>query len=71
MNTFRAAITVQPASDPEEEPHPRYEDFPDHTAYVQAFHTWRARRRENRLNPEEMAAQWAVVEHAILNRPGR
>lgn len=52
-----------------DDPHPRYEDFPNHEAYEQAFHMWRAQQRDGRLNDEELAAKFAVIEDAVLNRP--
>lgn len=51
-----------------EDPHPRYEDYPTHQAYEEAFHLWRARQRDGRLNSEELAAQFEVIEAAILSR---
>lgn len=58
-------LTITMAGPPDADPHPQYEDFPDHDAYVQAFHLWRARRRDGRLNGEELAAQFTVIEDTL------
>jgi hypothetical protein len=47
---------------------PRYDDYPTPEAYQLAWYTWRAVQRDGRLNPEEHAAQWDVIEDAIRNR---
>jgi hypothetical protein len=52
-----------PSSD---EPH--FDDYPSTEAYRLAWFTWRAIQRNGRLNPEEHAAQWDVIEDAIINR---
>lgn len=61
-------ITVPPS--PDEDPQPHYDDYPTTRDYEQAFYLWRARRRDARLNPEEMAAQWQVLDAALSNRLG-
>lgn len=47
---------------------PRFEDFPTHQAYEQAWYLWRAIQRDGRLNPEEHAVKWDVIEETIKNR---
>lgn len=51
-----------------EDPHPNRADFPTHQAYEQAWYLWRARQRDNRLNDEELAAQWEVTESFLRAR---
>lgn len=45
---------------------PRREDFPDHDAYLLAWHTWRAIQRDGRLTGEELDAQFEVTEAHVL-----
>jgi hypothetical protein len=47
---------------------PRFDDYPNPEAYRLAWCTWRAIQRDGRLNSEEHAAQWDVIEDAIINR---
>jgi|tagenome__1003787_1003787.scaffolds.fasta_scaffold20953764_5 hypothetical protein len=48
---------------------PRRQDFPTHDAYLLAWHTWRAIQQDGRLNSEELAAQWNVIEAFVKNGP--
>lgn len=60
-------ITVQPEGhDPTPEPY--RDDYPSHDAYLLAWYTWRAQRRDGELNPEENAAAFAVLEGHIRAR---
>ncbi|MFE7073795.1 hypothetical protein ACFU96_27280 [Streptomyces sp. NPDC057620] len=61
-------LTIVSNAQPDPDPHPRYGDYPTHDAYVEAFHLWRARRRDDRLNDEEHAAVWEVTEAALRSR---
>jgi hypothetical protein len=53
---------TQPTSEPQ------FADYPTPEAYREAWYTWRAIQRDGRLNPEEMAAQWEVIEDTLKNR---
>lgn len=55
----------------DEDPRPNHDGYPTTRDYEQAFYLWRARRRDARLNPEEAAAHWEVLEAALLNRLGQ
>lgn len=61
-------LSITYAAEPSNEPH--FDDYPSPEAYRLAWYTWRAIQRDGRLNPEEHAAQWDVIEDAITNRPG-
>ena len=62
-------LTVTFGPGPEDpDPHPLREDYPTTRAYEEAFWMWRARQRDARLNDEERAAQWDVIEHTLRNR---
>lgn len=41
---------------------PRRQDFPTHDAYLLAWYTWRALRRDGELTDEERAVQFEVKE---------
>ncbi|MCZ7414300.1 hypothetical protein [Streptomyces sp. WMMC897] len=47
---------------------PQYGDYPTQDAYLLAWYTWRALRRDAELNPQERAAQWPVIEDHIRAR---
>ena len=53
-------ITLSFPAEPTNEP--RRQDFPDHDAYLLAWYTWRALRRDGRLTDEERAARFEVQE---------
>lgn len=55
---------VVPAA-PDPLPLPRREDYPTTEAYELAFHIARAQRQDGRLNCEESAAQFAVIEQHV------
>jgi hypothetical protein len=61
-------ISISFPAEPGPDPHPRYEDYPTTLAYEQAFHMWRARRRDDQLTDEERQAAFAVTEDYIRNR---
>lgn len=61
-------LTITYAAPPDPDPQPRYEDYPTAQAYEQAWHMWRARRRDERLTDEERWAAFAVTEDYIRNR---
>ncbi len=65
--TVLLSMTWGPDDD-DPDPHPRYEDYPTTRAYEEAFHLWRARQRDNRLTDDELAAQFQVIEEALLRR---
>ena len=46
----------------------RYEDYPTHDAYLLAWYTWRALRRDARLTDDELGAQFDVMVAHIRGR---
>ncbi|MFF9146337.1 hypothetical protein ACF1BN_15900 [Streptomyces sp. NPDC014861] len=44
---------------------PRPDDYPTPEAYEHAWFAWRAQQRDGRLNPQESAAQFEVIEERI------
>lgn len=44
---------------------PRGEDYPDHASYLLAWYTWRANRRDERFNSEELAAYYDTKEARV------
>lgn len=47
---------------------PRREDYPSYYAYIAAWHGWRIVRSDDRLNDEELAAKYDVVEEYVRRR---
>ncbi|WP_435969321.1 hypothetical protein [Streptomyces sp. Qhu_M48] len=52
-------LTFPARLDPSE---PQRSNYATTEAYEHAWYTWRAQRRDGRLNSEEMAAQFEVIE---------
>lgn len=50
------------------DPQPRADDFPTIEAYHEAWHLWRALRRDAELTPDERAAKWQVIDQALAER---
>ncbi|WP_425244840.1 hypothetical protein [Streptomyces sp. NEAU-NA10] len=61
-------LTIVLPMEPDPHPEPRYEDYPTHDAYLLAWYTWRALRRDERLTDEELTAQFEVTEQFIKAR---
>lgn len=64
-------LTIVSLAPPDLDPHPRFEDYASCAEYERAFHLWRARQRDGRLNSEELAAQWEVIEAFVRSRSQR
>ena len=45
---------------------PHFYAYPTREAYFEGWHLWRAYRRDDRLNAEEAAVRWALIEERIL-----
>lgn len=62
-------LTYSTAAAPDPLPLPRYEDYPSTEAYELAFHIRRAQRRDELLNTDERATQFAVIEQHLRALP--
>lgn len=62
----RHPYTPEQLADRQEGPH--FYAYPTPEAYVEGWHLWRAYRRDERLNAEEAAVRWALIEAGILGR---
>ena len=59
-------ISITLTAGPDTLPLPRREDYATTEAYELAFHIARAQRQDGRLNREESAAQFAVIEQHVM-----
>lgn len=50
---------------------PRREDFATHDAYLLAWYTWRALRRDAELTDEERAVVLGIAEEHVHSRMGQ
>lgn len=56
-------ITIAVPPEPTDEP--RGTDFPDHDTYLLAWYTWRAIRRDDEFNHEELAPYYDTKEARV------
>jgi hypothetical protein len=63
----RLSVTYPPPPDPA----PHRDDYPSYDAYIAAWHSWRIVRRDDRLNDEELAAKYDVIEEYVRHRAGQ
>ncbi|MFK0155384.1 hypothetical protein ACIQVK_25325 [Streptomyces sp. NPDC090493] len=61
-------LTITMRAEPDPDPAPRYEDYASTAEYEQAWHIWRARRRDELLTPQESAVVIGVLEQRLTGR---